>query len=77
MGASFEACNFGFRAFLSRGKSMYTVEEPGGAPYVLPTTGVKADVSLQCPTTLVMGVTTLVMGGNGLRRPGRNSGFRV
>ena len=53
-------------------------EEPGGAlyvhspPIVLPSTGVKADVYLQC-------LTTLVMGGNGLSRPGGNLGlkFRV
>ena len=37
---------------------------------VLPSTGVKADVYLQC-------VTALVMGGNGLSRPGGNLGFRV
>ena len=54
-------------------------EEPGGAPYVhspytppivLPSTGVKADVYLQC-------LTTLVMGGNGLSRPGGNIGISV
>ena len=54
-------------------------EEPGGAlyvhspsapPMVLPSTGVKADAFLQC-------LTTPVMGGNGLSRPGRNLGFRV
>ena len=39
-------------------------------PIVLPSTGVKADVYLQC-------LTTLVMGGNGLSRPGGNLGFRV
>ena len=32
--------------------------------------GVKADVYLQC-------LTTLVMGGNGLSRPGGNLGFRI
>ena len=32
-------------------------------------TGVKADVFLQCPT--------IVMGGNGLSRPGGNLGFRA
>ena len=83
----------GFRVFPSRGKSMYIAhiwptgvaggravrEEPGGALYVhspyapsivLPSTGVMADVYLQC-------LTTLVMGGNGLSRPGGNLGFRV
>ena len=54
-------------------------EEPGGAlyvhspqasPIVLPSTGVKADVYLQC-------LTTLLMGGIGLSRPGGNLGFRV
>ena len=54
-------------------------EEPGGAlyvhspqapPIVLPSTGVKADVYLQR-------LTNLVMGGNGLSRPGGNLGFRV
>ena len=32
--------------------------------------GVKADVFLRC-------LTTLVLGGNGLSRPGGNLGFRV
>ena len=54
-------------------------EQPGGSlydhspqapPIVLPSTGVKADVFLQC-------LTTLIMGGNGLSRPGENLGFRV
>ena len=36
----------------------------------LPSTGVQADVFLQC-------LTTLVMSGNGLSRPGGNLGFRV
>ena len=39
-------------------------------PIVLPSPGVMADVYLQC-------LTTLVMGGNGLSRPGGNLGFRV
>ena len=43
---------------------------PEAPPIVLPTTGVKADVFLQF-------LTTLVMGGNGLCRPGPNLGFRV
>ena len=38
-------------------------------PIVLPSTGVKADVYLQC-------LNTLVLGGNGLSRLG-NLGFRV
>ena len=56
-------------------------EEPGGAlyvhspkapPIVLPSTGVKVDVFLQC-------LTTLVIGGNDLSRPDGNLGlgFRV
>ena len=40
-------------------------EEPGGA-----CAAVKADVFLQC-------LTTLVLGGNGLSRPGGNLGFKV
>ena len=49
-------------------------EKPEGAlyvhsPIVLPSTGEKADVHLQC-------LTTLVMGGNGLSRSGGNLGFR-
>ena len=52
-------------------------EQPGGAldvhspytpPIVLPSTGVMADVYLQC-------LTILVMGGNGLSRPGGNFGI--
>ena len=41
-----------------------------GSLYCLTSTGVMADVYLQC-------LTTLVMGGNGLSRPGGNLGFRV
>ena len=37
-------------------------------PIVLPSTRVKADMFLQC-------LSTLVMGGNGLSRPGGNLGF--
>ena len=43
---------------------------PTRPPIVLPNTGVKADVFLQC-------LTTLVMGGNGLSRLGGNLGFRI
>ena len=46
-------------------------EEPGGLlPLSEPSAGVKADVFLQC-------FTTLVVGGNGPSRPGGNLGFRI
>ena len=51
-----------------KGRSL--VHSPWAPPIVLPSTGVKADVYLQC-------MTTLVMGGNGLSRPGGNLGLRV
>ena len=79
----------GFGVFPSRGKSMYIVGwlEPGLClpmygrsseglytsilHRLLPSsTGVMADVYLQC-------LTTLVMGGNGLSRPGGHLRFRV
>ena len=40
-----------------------------GSSHCLPSAGVKADVFLQC-------LTTLVMGGKGLSRPGGNLGCR-
>ena len=46
------------------------VQSPEAPPIVLPSTGVKADVYLQC-------LTTVVMGGNGLSRPGGNLGLRI
>ena len=93
MGASLEGFNLGFRAskidvycidlthWVAGGRAVPpdVREEPGGAlyvhfpytpPIVLPSTGVKADVYPQC-------LTTLVMGGKGLSRPGGNLGFRV
>ena len=67
----------GFRVFPSRRKSMYIVEIwPTGvwleAELCLPiySAGVKADVFVQC-------LTTLVMGGNGPSRPGGILGIRT
>ena len=48
------------------GKALY-VHSPGSS-HCLTQYGVKADVYLQC-------LTTLVMGGNGLSRPGGNLGL--
>ena len=49
-------------------EGLYTSTLHGLLPLSYP--GVKADVYLQC-------LTTLVMGGNGLSRPGGNLGFRI
>ena len=51
------------------GEALY-VHSPWAPPIVLPSTGVKADVYLQC-------LTTLVMGGNDPSRPGGNLRLRV